>query len=126
MTILGMVVIARPIQIGGQDGDEITVVLAAIGLAQFNTGNLCNSIPLIGWLELAGQQLVLTDRLFGKFWIDAARTKKQQLTNSNLLASANEIEFDREIVGQKLDWKTVVCQDTTDASCRNNNYIRAT
>src|SRR5215469_7567269 len=50
MAMLRMIVVARPVQVSWHDRDEICAVLVAIGFDELDTGDLCQRIPLIGWL----------------------------------------------------------------------------
>ena len=51
-----VVIVARTVEIGRHHGNEVGAVLQAIGLAQFDAGDLGDRIPLIARLERARQQ----------------------------------------------------------------------
>ena len=57
-------------------------MLAAIGLAQLDAGDLGDGIPLVGRLQRPGQQRVFVHRLRRKFGIDAGRAEEQQLLDA--------------------------------------------
>jgi hypothetical protein len=40
-------VVARPIQVGRQSADEVAAVLAPVGLAQLDAGDLGDRVPLV-------------------------------------------------------------------------------
>ncbi len=52
----GVVVIARPIEIGGHQTDRIKAVLDAQRFRQLDPGNLGDRVPLVGGLQLSGEQ----------------------------------------------------------------------
>ena len=56
MTLQRVEIVARPIQVGRYDGDEIAAVLPPIGLAQFDSGDFGHAVPFIGRLEWPFEQ----------------------------------------------------------------------
>jgi hypothetical protein len=98
MTVLGVIVIARTIQVGRHHGNKIGTVLATIGLAQFNPGNLGDRVPLIAWLERPGQQFLFAHRLACQFRIDAGGAEEQQLPYGDLITGMNRVSCDRQIL----------------------------
>ena len=55
MGVIQIVVIVGTVQISRHHRDKIAIVLRTIILAQFNTGNLGDSVRLVSMLEGAGQ-----------------------------------------------------------------------
>ena len=50
MTVIRVIVIARPIQIGGHQADRIKTVLLTQGFAELDTGNLGDCVALVSGL----------------------------------------------------------------------------
>jgi len=55
MRILRVVVVVWPVQVRGHRADEIGPILAPIGLAELDAGDLGDGVPLIRRLEGPGQ-----------------------------------------------------------------------
>jgi len=56
MAVFRMIIVARPIKISRHHTAIIGTVLAIIGFAQFDPGNLGNRIGFVGRLQLASEQ----------------------------------------------------------------------
>jgi hypothetical protein len=56
ITVNGLIIITRPIQVGRQQADLIKAVLAAQRLAQLDMRDLGDRIPLIGGFQRSGEQ----------------------------------------------------------------------
>jgi hypothetical protein len=86
-------------------------VLPAVGLAQFEAGNLGDRIPLVGRLERAGQQAVFRHRLRREAGIDAGRAEEQQLRDASAPRRLDHIARDRQIIVQEISGTRVVGVD---------------
>jgi hypothetical protein len=53
--VLGMIVVARPVEVGWHYRDEICAVLLTKGLYQLDPGDLGHRVPLIGRLQWSGR-----------------------------------------------------------------------
>ena len=71
MGTLQVEVVVRLVEIRGYGGDEIAAILASIGLAHFNVGDLGYGVLLIGLFERTGQQILFLNRLGAVPWINA-------------------------------------------------------
>ncbi len=71
VAVFGMIIVARPVQIGRHHIDEIARVLAAIGFHHLDPGDLGDRIGLVGRLQRSRQHRILAQRLRRKFGIDA-------------------------------------------------------
>ena len=54
MAVLGMIIVTRAVEVGWHHGYEIAAILAPVRFAQLDTSDLCNGIPFVRRLELAG------------------------------------------------------------------------
>ena len=59
MTITGVVVVSRPVEISGHQADCVKAVLLAQGAAELNARNFGNGIPLICGLKHPSEQAFL-------------------------------------------------------------------
>ncbi len=73
----GVVVVARPIEIGGHEADRIAAMLLAQRLAELDAGDLGDRVPLIRRFQRSSKQYLLTDRLLGELRVE------QQLPRNN-------------------------------------------
>jgi len=112
--VLGMIIVARPIEVRRHDRDEIRAMLAAIGLDQLEARDLGDRVPLVGRLERAGQEGVLSHGLARVARIDAGRSQKQQLLDAGRMGGPYHVELDRKIVDQEIDRKGIVGRDPAD------------
>ncbi len=94
----GVVVVARPIEIGGHQADGIKAVLPPQCLTQLDAGDLGDRIPLIGGLQGPGEQRFLADRLLGELGVDAAAAQKQQAAHAAAPGRFDHIGLDLEVV----------------------------
>jgi hypothetical protein len=102
VAVLGVIIVARPVEIGRHHRDEVDAVLAPIGLAQLDAGDLGDRVPLIGRLERSGEHLLLAHGLWRKLGIDAGRAEKHQLGDAGRMGGLDAIERDGEIVGNEV------------------------
>jgi hypothetical protein len=59
-------------------------MLAAIGLAQLDSSDLGDRIPLVGRLEGAGEKIFLLEGLGGELGIDAGTPEEEQFLDARL------------------------------------------
>ena len=78
MAVFAMVVVARPMQVGGHEADCIKTMLFAQRFAELQVRDLGGRIQLIGGLQRSREQRLLTDRLLSKLRADSAATQRQQ------------------------------------------------
>jgi hypothetical protein len=83
--VLGMIVVARPVEVGWHYGDEIRAVLLTKGLYQLDTGDLGHRVPLIGRLQWSGQEHLFVHRLRRHFGIDAGRAEEEELLHTGAI-----------------------------------------
>jgi hypothetical protein len=58
-----VVIVAGTVKIGRHRRDEVDAVLAAIGLAELDAGDLGNGVPLVGRFERTGEERIFAYRL---------------------------------------------------------------
>ena len=121
--VLQVIIVIRPVQIGGHGADEIAAVLAAVGLAQLEAGDLGHGVPFVGRLQRPGQQVFLLERLRGQPRINAGAAEKQQLAHAGLISAVDEVVLDLQVLEQELRRVLVVRQDAPHFGRRVQNVF---
>ena len=94
----GVIVVARPVEIGGHQADGIKAVLAPQGFRELDAGNFGDGVPLVGWLQSTGEQCFLADRLRGEFGVYAAAAEKQQPAGAGLPGRFHHLGLEAEVL----------------------------
>ena len=63
MAVLGMIIVARPVEIGRHHRDEVGAELPPVGLGKLDARDLRHGVPFVRRLERARQQKILRHRL---------------------------------------------------------------
>jgi hypothetical protein len=58
-----------------------------------------------------------------ELWIDAGRSKKEELLDSCFVGSVDHVVLDLKIVVDEVSWKVAVCDDATHFSRRKDDVI---
>jgi hypothetical protein len=95
-------VVTRAIQLGWHQADCIKAVLAAHHLAQVNTCDLCDRIPLILELQRTREQRFLPDRLLGELRVDAAAAQKQPPPYDAAPSRFDHMRLELEVLKQEV------------------------
>ena len=93
-----VIVVIRPVHVGGHGADKVAAVLATVGLAEFDAGDFGDGIPLIGRFQRAGKQIILLQWLGRQLRINAGAAQEEQFDNSGLAGAANQIVLDLKIL----------------------------
>lgn len=117
-------IVIGAIKIGGHGGDEVTSVLVAIRLAEFDPGDLGDRVPFIRGLETAGEKRVFPDRLVSEFRINAAGPEEEELFHLLLKRRPDDIRLDHQIVVDEISGTGRVGKDTADFRCADDHRIR--
>src|SRR3954451_3915253 len=83
-------VVVRTIEVGRHRENEVRAVLATIGLAQFNAGDLRNRIWLVGRLEQSSEEVLFFHRLWRQPWINARTAKVKEFSGSILMRRVHD------------------------------------
>ena len=118
-------IVARPVEIGRHDRDEVAAILAAIGLAELDAGDLGDRVPLVGRLERAGQQRLLGDRLRRQTRIDAGGAQQQQLLDAGAPRRLDDVRSGwHQVVVEELGRPRVVGEDAADPRGGEEHRLR--
>ena len=125
MAVLEVVVVPRPVEIGGHQRAVACAVLAVVGLAQLDAGDLGHRIGLVGGLEHAGEQLPLVHGLRGVFGIDAGTAEKEQILDPGTVGGIDDVDFDLQVDGDELGGIAVVGVDAADLGGGQHHTVNA-
>jgi hypothetical protein len=118
-----IVVVARTVEVGGHGGDEVAAVLAPVGLAELDAGNLGDGVPLVGRLEGAAQQELLLQRLGGHPRVDAGAAEEQQLAHPMPPGRIDDVVLDGQVAEEELAREVVVGLDAADLGRRKEHRL---
>jgi hypothetical protein len=102
MRVLGVIVVAGAVHIGRHGGDEVGAVLAVVGIAQPDAGDLGDRVRLVGRLERSGQQVLLFERLRGQLGVNAARPEEEQFFHAVFVRRVNHVHLDHHVFVDEL------------------------
>ena len=106
-----MKVVAGTVKIGRHHRHEARPVLAIVGLAHLQPGNLGQGVRLVGRLEDAGEQVLLLHRLRRMLRVDARRTEEEQPLDAAQVGLVDDIVLDRQVDMDELGRIGVVGMD---------------
>ena len=109
-------IVARAVEVGRHDRDEVAAILPAIGLAELDAGDLGDRIPLVGGLQRAGQQGAFGNGLRRQPRINARGAHQQQLLDLGATRCLDHVRLDHQVVVDELGWPGVVGIDAADPS----------
>ena len=124
MGALQIVIVVGTVEVGGHGGDEIAAVLAAEGLAKFETGNFGDGIPFVGRLQRAGEKVFLLDRLRGELGVDAGTAQKEQFGHAGPPRAFNEVVLNLEIFQKEFGGLTLVGENAADLGGGDKDVFR--
>ena len=91
---------------------KIFPVLARIGLAKFDSGDLGESVGLVGWFQHTRQKGALGNRLRSEFRVDARAPKEEELSGAEIRGGFDHIVLDGDVLEQKFHGLLVVGSDS--------------
>lgn len=105
-------VVTRAVEVGRHDRDKAGAVLAVVGPAHGDAGDLGHGVRLVGRLEFAVQEILLAQRLGGKLGIDTGAAEEKQFLDGMQVALVDDICLDGQVVVDKFGGAVAVGQDT--------------
>lgn len=120
--VLEIVIVVRPVKIGGHGADKIAAVLAAIGLTHFDAGDLGDGVPFIGRFERAGQEILFLQRLWRKFGINAGTAEEKKFFYAGLEGAMDEVVLDLQVLEKEFGGMAIVGEDATYL-CRSHENV---
>ncbi len=111
---LEIVVVAGAVKIGGHGGDEVAVVLAAEGFAEFEAGDFGDGVPFVGGFKRAGEEGVFVDGLRRELGVDAGAAEEKEFADFVFVGAVDEMVLDEEILVKEGDGLGAVGEDAAD------------
>ncbi len=125
VAVLGVVVVARAVEIGRHDAAIVDAILAVVALAELDPGDFRDRVGLVGGFESAGEQGVFPHRLPGELRVDARRAEEQQLLHAAAEGGVDDVGLDHQVFVDELGGIGVVGVDAADLGRREVNLVRA-
>ena len=97
-------------------------ILAPVGLAHLDPGDLGHGIPLVRRFERAAEEILLLQRLRGEAWIDAARAQEQELLRSVPVGGVDDVRLDLQVLTKEICRVRIVRQNASHFG-RSEKYI---
>jgi hypothetical protein len=123
--ILQMKVVAGAIDIGGHDRDEARAVLAIVGLAQLQPGNLGDRVRFVGRLERPVEQGLFPHRLRRELRVDARGAEEQQALDPVVPGLVNDIVLNHQVVMHEFRRVAAVGVNAPDPGRGKKDIVRA-
>ena len=125
MAVLGMVVVARSVEVRRHDAPVISSVLPVITFAELDSCDFSDGIGFVGWFKRSGEQCIFTDWLRRHLRIDAARSEEKQFLHSCPPGFVNHIRLDHHVPVDELGRIGVVGVNTPDFRCCEIDLVRS-
>jgi len=103
-------------------GDKAGVVLAVVGLAHLQPGNLGDRVRLVGRLEQTGQQLLLFHWLWRQLRVDAGGAEKEQALDTVSPGLIDHVILDHQVVMDELCRISIVGVNPPTFAAARNRY----
>ena len=123
MAVLQVVVVARPIQVGGHHAGVARAVLRIKAFAQLDAGNLGQGVRLVGWLQRASEQILFFDGLRAITWVNAARTQKHQIVDASTVSPLNQVGLHHQVLVDEVGTVGVVGMNTPHLGCSDEQIV---
>ena len=117
-------IITGTIEVRRHRRNEVAAVLAPVGLAKLDAGDLGDRIGLVGGLERRSQQRILGNRLRRFARIDARGAEEHELLNLSAVRRVNDVGFDEQVVVEKIGGKGIVGIHAPNAPRREEDDAR--
>src|SRR5215217_5450310 len=124
MTVPQVKAIVGPIEVGWHRAYEVSIVLLAVGLAEFYPGYLGDRIGLVGRLQLTSEKVFLLHRLRSELGVDTRASQEQKLLCSVTVSGVYYVKLYREVLTQEVRRIRRVCQNPPDLGCSMEDVFR--
>ena len=111
VAVFRVVVVARPVQVGGHGADEVASVLVAVGVAELQPSDFGDGVRFVGGLQCAGEEHVFGHGLRRVFGVDAGTAQKEKLVHARPAAAFNHVRLHEEVVVEEIRFGRVVGVD---------------
>ena len=124
MRCLQVEVVPRTKEVRRHHGQEVGAVLFVVESAELDRSNLRDGIWLIGGFEQSCQEIVLPERLRGKFRVDTRGAEIQELPHAVAIARIDDVCSDRQVVIDELGLVGVVGENSAHLRSSQENILR--
>ena len=117
-------IVIRPVEIRRHARDEIFPILAGIGLAELDAGDLGDGIGVVRRLQRTREQRILHERLGGEFWINARTAEEEELRHTKVGCCLDDIVLNREVFDEELDRLLKIGGNASHSRGRIHDIVR--
>ncbi len=114
MGVVGVVVVAGAVEVGGHERVVHDSVLLAVVFAELETGDLGDGVGFVGEFELGGEQGVFFEGLGRKLGVDAGGTEEEESGYAGLVGGVDSVAGDDEVLVAEVGGVCIVGVDTAD------------
>jgi hypothetical protein len=100
-------------------------VLGAVGVAEFDGGDLGDGVGAVGALERAGEEGVLAQRLGGVLGVDAAAAEVEELGDLEAVGGVDDVGGDHEVLVDEVGGVGGVGEDAADLGGGEDHVLGA-
>ena len=104
-------VVAGAVEVGGRQGDGVESMLAMVGLAHLDAGDLGDGVELVGGLQSTGQEVFLLDGLRAELGVDAGTAQEQELFHTPVEGSVDDVVLHHQVGPDEVHGVGAVGQD---------------
>ena len=119
-----METVSGPIEVGRHNAAVVGSMLAIVGLAQLEPGDLCDGVGLVRWLQRPAKQGLFRNGLRRQSGVDAGRSEKQEPLHARPPRLVNDIHFDDQVVVDEICRVSGVGQNAPDFRRSQDHHIR--
>ena len=120
---VGIVVVARAVQIGRHRGKEIRAVLSVVIRAKLYHADLRHRVCLVRGFQQIGQKIFLFHGLRRKLGINAGRAKVEKLLHPGFIRGVNHVETDHRVLVDEIGGIGRVGADAPDPGRGEENVL---
>jgi hypothetical protein len=123
VAVLQVEIVVRTIEVSRHHGYVVGAVLQVEALAHLKTGNLSDSVRLVGVFKRRGEQTILRHRLWSLARIDASRTEEEEFLHAVLPTLADDILLNLQVFIDEVRAISEVCHDASNVGCGKHYSI---
>jgi len=121
---LELEIVTGAVEVRRHQRDGVEAVLLAIGLAKLDAGDLGDGVPLVGWLQASGEEVLLLHRLRGELGVNAGAAQELELLAAVLPGRFDDVRLDQEVLAKEVNRVGLVGQDSAHLGCRHEDKFR--
>ena len=118
-------IVVGAVEVGGHDRDVGGPVLAVVGVAHLDAGDLGDGVGRVGGFQRPGEQGVFADRLGGELGVDAGTAEEDQPPDAGQIGLVEDVGLHHQVFVDELAALDVVGVDAADFGGGEKHDVRA-